>query len=99
MPLPSEQCSLDGRNTGSNEARRRAAQQIAIDLGLLRECPYHGQLHRASNVSEFLSNYCSYVSFDPRLSAFRGDAAELIDAVEFVAAEYGSACGHCESTG
>lgn len=73
-----------------------AAEHIAVELGLLRECPYHGEPLRSQQPRPGHSRYCAFAAHDPLVVVFRGDIDEMIAAVENVAAQHGAACPLCE---
>ena len=75
--------------------RRWAAEHIAVEQGVLRECPYHGEPYRPGSAQVVLSSSCAYASHDSLVSAFGGDAGELLAEVERVASEYGETCPTC----
>jgi len=76
--------------------KRWAAEHIALELGLLCECPYHGEPYRTQRETAAHSSYCAFATHDPLLAIFRGDAGELLAAVETVAEHYGRDCPTCE---
>jgi hypothetical protein len=86
------------RETRSDHAslERWAAEHVAIELGLLRECPYHGEPLRTATPRSRLRDYCGFASYDPLVTVFRGDASALVDSVERAADAYGPACAVCE---
>jgi hypothetical protein len=77
-----------------------AAEDFAISIGLLRECPYHGQPFKAkpprwsgSKLPRALID-----PLDPAVRAFNGDTRELMAAVEDVTGHYGDRCEYCEAS-
>jgi hypothetical protein len=74
-----------------------AAEDFAIAIGLLRECPYHGQPFKAARnpltrkaLSASIMN-----PLDPNLRVFNGNTGELLAAVERVTRTYGERCPEC----
>lgn len=77
-----------------------AAEDFAISIGLLRECPYHGQPFKAKRpawTGKRLSR-ALVDPLDPAVRAFNGDTRELMAAVESVAGHYGERCEYCEAS-
>ena len=77
-----------------------AAEDFAISIGLLRECPYHGQPFKAqrpawrgNGVPRALSD-----PLNPAVRAFNGNTRELMAAVEDVADHYGERCEYCAAS-
>ena len=81
---------------GAETIKRWAAEHIAIELGLLRECPYHGEPYRTQRETAARSSYCAFATHDPLLAIFRGDAGELLAAVDTAAGQYACACPTCD---
>ena len=77
-------------------ARRWAAEHLAVEFGLLRECAYHGEPYRARGDQGVPANYCGYATHDPLAAVFGGDPGKLIEEVERVALGYGPACRQCQ---
>jgi hypothetical protein len=77
-----------------------AAEDFAIAIGLLRECPYHGQpfkAHRKGLTRKALA--AGLVDpLDPIIQVFNGDTRELLAAVERVTGEYGEHCALCAAS-
>jgi hypothetical protein len=86
----SEQCD-------PQSIKQWAAEDFAISIGLLRECPYHGQpfkAHRKGVGSHALA--ASLIDpLDPTLQIFNGNTRELLAAVERVAGDYSERCKFC----
>src|SRR5690242_16964138 len=74
-----------------------AAEDVAISIGLLRECPYHGQpfkVHQNGATSKALA--AGLIDpLDPSVQVFNGNTRELLAAVERVAGCYGERCALC----
>ena len=76
-----------------------AAEHIAIALGLVRECPYHGEPIRAcagavapkALVQQALS------PLDPAVRAFNGNTREMLAAAENVARTCADSCVFCDA--
>jgi hypothetical protein len=77
-----------------------AAEDFAISIGLLRECPYHGQPFQASR--ERLTAKALAAGLvdpqDPLVQVFAGNTRELMATVERVTRHYGEHCAHCEAS-
>ena len=76
-----------------------AAEDFAISIGLLRECPYHGQPFKAARKSVPSSAFAAGLvdPLDPVVKVFNGNTRELLAAVESVTGHYGDCCEHCAS--
>ena len=74
-----------------------AAEDFAISIGLLRECPYHGQPFKAQRKSLADKTFAAGLinPLDPIVQVFQGDTRELIAAVERVTGGYGERCELC----
>jgi len=80
-----------------------AAEDFAISIGLLRECPYHGQPFKPKSagstswagkrVPRALSD-----PLNPAVRAFNGNTRELMAAVQAVAGRYGERCQYCAAS-
>lgn len=83
-----------------NAAKQWAAEDFAISIGLLRECPYHGQpfkpqrnwLTRKALTAGLLD------PLDPVVKVFNGNTRELIATVERVAGNYTEHCQLCAAS-
>jgi hypothetical protein len=75
-----------------------AAEHFAISIGLLRECPYHGEPYKASD-GESTHRKASAVNIadlrHPALRPFHGNTRELLAAARRITREYGNACALC----
>ena len=70
-----------------------AAEDFAIAIGLLRECPYHGEPFKARKGATRKALIEGLVDpEDPIVQVFHGDTHELLATVERVA---GDAAEHC----
>jgi hypothetical protein len=78
-----------------------AAEDLAISLGILRECPYHGQpfkvpgtrkSFRHAPLEELID------PLDPALRVFNGNTRELLNAIERVSREYDEGCTLCAAS-
>ena len=77
-----------------------AAEDFAIAVGLLRECPYHGLPFKAHN-RPLTHKALAAGLVDPRdpvVKVFNGDTHELLAAVEHVTEEYGERCALCAAS-
>ena len=77
-----------------------AAEDFAIAIGLLRECPYHGQpfkAQRKGSTSHALA--AGFVDpLDPIVQIFNGNTRELLAAAERVAGDYTEHCKFCAAS-
>ncbi|MGZ8202432.1 MAG: hypothetical protein ACXWUB_04220 [Burkholderiales bacterium] len=91
--------------TGSNKSdpqvvKQWAAEDLAISIGLLRECPFHGQPFKAKKSA--LSGKALAANLidplDPAVRAFNGNTRELMAALEKVTGHYGERCVYCAAS-
>ena len=77
-----------------------AAEDFAIALGLLRECPYHGQPFKAHGKSVSSKAMAAGLidPLDPIVQLFGGNTRELIAAVERVTGGYSEHCKECAAS-
>jgi hypothetical protein len=77
-----------------------AAEDFAISVGLLRECPYHGQPFKAKRTGWNGSRVPRALidPLNPAVRAFNGNTRELMAAVENVAGRYGERCAYCAAS-
>lgn len=77
-----------------------AAEDFAISIGLLRECPFHGQPYKAhSHAAGSKVLAASLVDpLDPVVQMFNGNTRELLAAAERVADDYGERCEFCAAS-
>ena len=77
-----------------------AAEDFAIAIGLLRECPFHGQPFKAHKKA--LSRKALAAGLvdpsDPIVKAFNGNTHELLATVERIAHDYGERCPLCAAS-
>jgi hypothetical protein len=91
------------RGTQSSDAqtvKRWAAEDVAIAMGLLRECPYHGQPFKTQR-KPLASNAVAVGlidPLDPSVQVFNGNTRELLNAVERVTHDYGDRCDMCAAS-
>ena len=77
-----------------------AAEDFAIAIGLLRECPYHGEpfkVHRKGLTRKALAAGLVDPT-DPIVQVFNGNTHELLAAVERVTGDYGERCALCAAS-
>ena len=76
-----------------------AAEDFAINIGLLRECPFHGQPFKAPK-SKARSPLAAGVvdPLDPNVRVFNGNTRELLAAVERVTGGYSEHCALCAAS-
>ena len=81
-------------------AKRWAAEDVAIAIGLLRECPYHGEPYKARRLALSARTLGAGLidPRDPAVLAFGGNTRELLAAAERVAREYSDQCAFCRAS-
>lgn len=92
---------ITARSSGSfpshvQSAKQCAAEDFAIAMGVLRECPYHGQPFKARK--RLVRGALAAAVIDPRepvAQLFRGNARALLAAVRRVTRRYGERCKFC----
>ena len=98
--MTSAAAPLVGSESDSQAAKQWAAEDFAISIGLLRECPFHGQpfkAHKKALTSKALA--AGLVDpLDPIVRVFNGNTRELMAAVERVTGGYGEFCPHCAAS-
>ena len=74
-----------------------AAEDFAISIGLLRECPYHGQPYKTHAHAGHGNALAAGVidPLDPVVRVFNGNTRELLAAAERVAGDYADRCEMC----
>lgn len=81
----------------SQVARQWVAEDLAISIGLLRECPFHGVPFKAAHnklTSQALA--AGLIDpLDPMLRVFNGNTLELMAAVDRVTRGYSEQCALC----
>ena len=77
--------------------KRWAAEDLAFSMGLLRECPYHGQPFKAPRKPLAGKALAAGLidPLDPSVQVFQGNTRELLSAVERVTHDYGERCDMC----
>jgi hypothetical protein len=77
-----------------------AAEDFAIAIGLLRECPYHGQPFKAQRKPLTRKALAAGLvdPLDPSVRVFNGNTRELLAAVERVTGGYGEHCSLCAAS-
>ncbi|HYC49193.1 MAG TPA: hypothetical protein VED01_27260 [Burkholderiales bacterium] len=80
--------------------RQWAAEDFAISIGLLRECPFHGQPYKAHNHSARSKALAAGLvdPLDPVVQIFNGNTRELLAAAERIASDYGERCEQCAAS-
>jgi len=77
-----------------------AAEDYAIAVGLLRECPYHGEPYKPGNRA-LARKALAAGRIDPSdviVRVFNGNTRELMAAVERVTGGYGECCPYCRAS-
>jgi hypothetical protein len=75
-----------------------AAEDFAINIGWLRECPYHGQPFKAKLVSRKKLAPALVDPRDPSVRVFNGNTRELLAAVERITGGYSEHCAMCAAS-
>lgn len=77
-----------------------AAEDFAISVGLLRECPYHGQPYKPSRKGLSIEAVAAGLidPLDPAVQIFKGDTDQLLAAVDRVIRDYGDRCVFCAAS-
>lgn len=93
--------SLTGsEKTDPHAVKQWAAEDFAISVGWLRECPYHGQPYRArapGQASRALA--LGLIDQDDSIvKIFNGDTRELLSAADRVTRNYGERCEMCAAS-
>src|ERR1700687_3759740 len=87
-------------NTDPQALKQWATEDFAISIGLLRECPYHGQPfkphHKDLSVKALAAGLID--PLDPAVQIFNGNPRELLAAVERVSGDYGERCVFCAAS-
>ena len=79
--------------------RQWAAEDFAIRIGLLRECPYHGQPFKAPKSMSRRPLAAGLVDpHDPDVRVFNGNTRELLAAAERVTGGYSEHCALCAAS-
>lgn len=84
----------------SQVMKQWAAEDFAISIGLLRECPYHGEPFKArrKGIARRALSAGLVNPQDPIVQVFNGDTHELLKAVERVTGDYGEHCTLCAAS-
>ncbi len=88
------------RKADPHIVKQWAAEDYAISVGLLRECPFHGEPYKPRG-SARMRNALSggrVDPFDPSVRVFNGNTRELLAAVERVTGGYREYCPHCRAS-
>ena len=75
-----------------------AAEDFAINAGLLRECPFHGEPFKAKPLSRKALAAGLVDPLDPNVRVFNGNTRELLAAVERVTGGYKEHCSMCAAS-
>ena len=77
-----------------------AAEDFAIAIGLLRECPYHGEPFKAGRNGLTRKTLAANLvdAHDPIVQVFNGDTHELIATVERVTGDCAEHCTLCAAS-
>ena len=81
------------------KVKQWAAEDFAINIGLLRECPFHGQPFKAPTSTKRKPLAAGVVDpLDPNLQLFNGNTRELMAAAERVTGGYSEHCALCAAS-
>ena len=88
------------RESDSQTLKQWAAEDFAIAIGLLRECPYHGQPFKAQKKGLTPEALAAGLidPLDPMVRIFNGDTLELLAAIERVTGDYSEHCEYCAAS-
>ena len=77
-----------------------AAEDYAISVGLLRECPFHGEPYKPRTYARTRTALTGgrVDPFDPSVRVFNGNTRELLATVEQVTGGYGECCPYCRAS-
>jgi hypothetical protein len=77
-----------------------AAEDFAISVGLLRECPYHGQPYKPARTGLSTQGFTAELIdlLHPAVQIFKGDTTQLLAAVKRVVRDYGDRCVYCAAS-
>lgn len=75
-----------------------AAEDYAISIGLLRECPYHGEPYQPRVPVRLRREHARVESDDSIFRVFHGDMHALLVAANGVARRYGERCSQCAAS-
>ena len=86
--------------TDLQSVKQWAAEDFAIAIGLLRECPYHGQPFKAKRKPLASKTIAAGLvdPLDPIVRAFDGDTGELLAAAERLTGDYSERCELCAAS-
>ena len=87
---------LGSERSDPQTVKRWAAEDFAINIGLLRECPYHGQPFKAKSMNR--KALAAVDPLDPSVRVFNGNTRELLAAVERVTGGYSECCEQCAAS-
>jgi len=90
---------LTGGEQEAQAMKRWVAEDFAVAIGLLRECPYHGRPYRVDQAAQANAHAAAASLPDARiaLQAFNGDRSELLATAQRVARTYSPTCTQCEA--
>lgn len=87
---------LSERSCDTETGRAWAAEHLAVELGLLRECPYHGEPVRVRGAHVDSLHALDLATCDLLLAVFGGDAEAMVAAARQLAARHADVCHSCE---
>jgi len=84
----------------SQAAKQWAAEDFALSIGLLRECPYHGEPFKATRNGLTSTAVAAGLidPLDPMVRIFNGNTRELMAAIERVTGGYSEHCKLCSAS-
>lgn len=77
-----------------------AAEDFAVSMGWLRECPYHGQPYKVKAPGQGSRSLAVGLidPHDPSVRIFNGNTRELLAAAARVTSTYGDRCEMCAAS-
>ena len=98
--MPTMTPLLGSEKSDPQAVKQWAAEDFAIAIGLLRECPYHGQPFKVQRkpLSRKALTAGLVDPLDPNVRVFNGNTRELLAAVERVTGDYGERCAICAAS-
>ena len=91
---------VESEKSDPQTVKQWAAEDFAIAIGLLRECPYHGQPFKAQKRPLTHKALAAGLidPLDPNVRVFNGNTRELLAAVQRVTGRYGEHCALCAAS-
>lgn len=80
------------------EDELRVVEEIAVRAGLLKRCPFHGEVYDPLNwdyESAYRLGNSLITKGDELVDLFDGNRREMTDLIKDLCSEYGDSCGAC----